>query len=75
MLSERLNKKYKKNDADIYQSLDELSYKCRGHKGQKFAIKNAKKLRTLIQDGHPHNYNPSTSVDLLVEELNQYLKK
>lgn len=42
MLSERMGKKYKKNDPTIYRLLENLSQETNGQKGQKFAIKNAK---------------------------------
>ena len=74
MLTERMKKKYKKNDPSIYQFFENLSKTTDGQKGQLFAINNAKKLRDNIPNGLKHNYNPSTKVDLLVEELNTYLK-
>ncbi len=70
MLSKRLLRKYKKNDPGIYYDLEKLFHSSDGHKGQKFAIKNARKIRDLMNNDFPHNHNPSTSVDLLVEELN-----
>jgi len=74
MLTARMNKKYEKNDPSIYQFFENLSKSTNGQKGQLFAINNAKKLRVKIPNGLKHNYNPSTKVDLLVEELNTYLK-
>jgi len=72
MLTTRLKKKYKKNDLNIYDDLLILSEKTKNRQGQKFAIKNAQKLRKGNRD--IHNVNPSTSVDLLVLELNEHLK-
>jgi hypothetical protein len=72
MLSVRLKKEYKKNDLNIYDDLQTLSENTNGRHGQEFAIKNAKKLRK--GKSNIHNVNPSTSVDLLVIELNEHLK-
>lgn len=44
-------------------------------KGQANAIKYARKLREDLPKSERHNHNPSTTVDLLVEVLNTYLKK
>lgn len=74
MLTDRMGKKYKKNDPNIYSYLENLAKETDGQKGQAFAIKNAKKIRERIQDNNKHNHNPSTSVDELVQELNKYLK-
>ena len=75
MLSQRMKKKYHKNDPNMYNILIELSNQSNGHQGQEFALKNAQKLRKVINGKQPHNYNPSTSVDLIVLELNNYFKK
>ena len=75
LLTIRLGKKYKKNDPKIYDALQELGEKTSYKKGQDFAIKNAKNLRKLANKKDVHNFNPSTSVDLLVKELNTHLKK
>ena len=75
MLSDRMKKKYLKKDPNIYDFLIKLSQDTKDRQGQSFAIKNAQKLRDLIKNCYPHNHNPSTSVDLLVLELNQFLKK
>jgi len=66
MLSQRMNRRYKKNDPNMYSLLS---------KSQDFAIKNAKKLKASINMALKHNHNPSTTVYKLVEELNTYLKK
>ena len=77
MLTKRMGKKYRKNDPDIYSFFEILCQKTNGYKGQPFALRNARKLRESIADlsPEPHNHNPSTSVDLLVAELNTYLKQ
>ncbi|MEA2104195.1 MAG: RloB family protein [Candidatus Cloacimonadota bacterium] len=75
MLSHRMKRKYRKNDPDMYNFLLELSNKSSSCQGQEFAIQNAQKLRKVINGKQPYNHNPSTSVDLLVLELNNYLKK
>lgn len=74
MLTERMGQEYKKNDPTIYQFFDKLSKDTGDQKGQRNAINNAKKLRNSITSAQKHNHNPSTTVDLLVEELNKYLK-
>ncbi|MDP8267198.1 MAG: RloB family protein [Candidatus Tenebribacter davisii] len=75
ILTKKMGHKYKKNDAGMYDFLQRLTEETNGRKGQDFAINNARKLRALHGAANCHNYNPSTSVDLLVEELNQHLKK
>ena len=70
MLSQRMGKKYKKNDPAIYQFFEELSKSTNMHKGQNFAIRNAQRLRDTNTNGLRRNINPSTKVDLLVSELN-----
>lgn len=75
ILNRKLNIKYKKNDPCIYYRLKQLSDSTMGKKGQDFAIKNAQRLI----DNSPktiniHNTNPSTTVHLLVKELNKHLK-
>lgn len=66
MLSKRMNRRYEKNDPNMYSLLSEF---------QDVAIKNAKKLQKSINTPLRHNHNPSTTVYKLVEELNTYLKK
>lgn len=75
MLSDRMGKTYEKNDLKMYQTLQELSQTTNGRQGQLFAINNAKKLRDRSLSDSTYRDNPSTSVDILVEELNKYLKK
>jgi len=75
LLSKRLNKKYKKNDPNIYNDLLILAQKTNNIQGQNFALKNALKLRKRNKINNSHNINPSTSVDQLVIELNKHLKK
>ncbi len=74
MLTARMGKTYRKNDSSIYLFFEKLSRDTDDRKGQRTAIKNAKKLRDSIPGDEKHNHNPSTGVDLLVEELNKYLK-
>jgi len=59
-----LDRKYKKNSEQIY---DELIEK------QAIAIKNAKKLFKQYESHNPVQDNPSTTVHLLVEELNKFI--
>jgi len=77
MLTKRMGKKYRKNDPGMYRFFEILCQKTNGAKGQSFALRNAGKLRQSIPGGSRkyHNHNPSTSVDLLVAELNTYLKR
>jgi len=63
-LNEHLGKKYEKNLKDIYQQLKPL---------QTEAIKNAKTLLSRYTPPDPEKDKPSTTVYLLVEELNKYL--
>ncbi len=60
-LSELITSKYTKNSADIYEKL--LSK-------QGDAIRNAKKLLENYNPTNPEQDNPSTTVHILVEELN-----
>ncbi|PIP34827.1 abortive phage infection protein [Candidatus Falkowbacteria bacterium CG_4_10_14_0_2_um_filter_41_15] len=55
--------RYDKNDRSIYEKL--LPY-------QEVAIRNAKKLLDSYSNTDPFNNSPSTTVHLLVEELNKY---
>lgn len=59
-----LKKKYKKNSETIY---DELLDK------QDTAIKNATKLLSQYQPPSPDKDNPSTTVHVLVQELNKFI--
>ena len=64
-LSLLLGQKYQKNSETIY---DELLDK------QPTAIRNAKKLLTEYDPHVPANDNPSTTVHLLVQELNRFIQ-
>ncbi len=64
-LSLLLGKKYQKNSETIY---DELLDK------QPTAIRNAEKLLTQYAPPDPANDNPSTTVHLLVQELNRFIQ-
>lgn len=75
MLTKRMGKEYKKNDPGMYEFLQNLTIESDKRKGQNFAILNAGKLRQNCTADNCHNQNPSTSVDILVKELNQHLKK
>ena len=57
---------YKKNQKEIYTILQ-------NHGDQSKAIANAKRLATFHTNVSPSDSKPSTSVYLLVEELNQYI--
>ena len=59
-----MGKKYKKNSEQIY---DELIDK------QDIAIKNSRKLLKEYPRQSPVQDNPSTTVHLLVEELNKFI--
>lgn len=63
-LSRDLGKIYEKNDPEMYSLL--IDKQC-------FAIENAKKLLAGYPNHNPETDNPSTTVHLLVEELNKYL--
>lgn len=62
-LKELLGEEYKKNDTSMYSRL--LSR-------QEEAIRNAKKLLNQYSSTPPADNKPSTTVHLLVEELNKY---
>ena len=64
-LSSLLGKKYEKNSETIY---DELLDK------QPTAIRNAEKLLTEYDPPVPAKNNPSTTVHLLVQELNRFIQ-
>ncbi len=64
-LDKLLCHKYEKNSKDIYDELLER---------QGIAIKNAQKLLAQHLKPNPEKNNPSTTVHLLVEELNKWLK-
>ena len=62
-LAEFLGEKYKKSDTFMYSKLLSM---------QKKAIRNAKKLLNQYPSTPPADNKPSTTVHLLVEELNKY---
>ncbi len=61
-LTELLKQEYKKNSENIYENL---------YDKQSTAIKNATKLLSLYNPLNPGKDNPSTTVHLLVQELNR----
>lgn len=63
-LTNHLNRKYEKNDENIYI---ELLNK------QHTALRHAKTLLNQYEPVHPSKDNPSTTVHLLVEALNQFI--
>ncbi|MBW4663826.1 MAG: RloB family protein [Chroococcus sp. CMT-3BRIN-NPC107] len=64
-LTSLLSKKYQKNSNSIYEDLIEK---------QDTAIKNAKKLLEQYEPSQPEQNNPSTTVHLLVEQLNRFAR-
>lgn len=66
LLTERLNKPYRKNALDMYDQLLER---------QPTAIKNAQTLwESYGSDHNPEKDNPSTTIHLLVQELNRHAR-
>lgn len=66
ILNSRLGFKYDKNSDKLYEILVS---------NQGNAISNSKRLLNLYNPPNPVNDNPSTTVHLLVEELNRYSSK
>ncbi len=66
MLTDVLGHKYQKNSETIYEKLKDK---------QENAIKNAKRLLQEYEPPNPESDNPSTTVHLLVEELNSFIPK
>jgi len=64
-LNKLLGNKYNKNDENMYNLLLDR---------QSTAIKNAKTLLKQYKPSNPADDNPSTTVHLLVTELNRYVK-
>lgn len=64
-LEKLLGYKYKKNSATIYEEIENR---------QSIAIKHAKSLLKQYNHPNPVNDNPSTTVHLLVEELNKFIR-
>jgi RloB-like protein len=65
MLTALLGVKYEKNSEDMYKLLED---------NQPRAIKHARKLLDSYDPHNPESDNPATTVHLLVEELNQYIR-
>ena len=63
-LKTHLNQQYKKNSNKIYEQIENL---------QSTAIKNAENLLKQYNPPNPESDNPSTTVHLLVKELNQFI--
>ena len=66
MLTNQLGHEYKKNSETIYEELKDK---------QQDAIKHAKLLLQKYDRPNPETDNPSTTVHLLVEELNSFIPK
>ncbi|MEB3342588.1 RloB family protein [Okeania sp.] len=66
LLTKRMNQKYEKNSNEMYKMLLDR---------QPQAIKNAEKLLKQYNPPNPANDNPSTTVHLLVKELNRFVRK
>jgi hypothetical protein len=64
MLTKLLEHEYKKNSETIYEELKDK---------QQDAIKHAKRLLQEYEPPNPETDNPSTTVHLLVEELNSFI--
>jgi len=64
MLTKLLGHEYKKNSQTIYEELKDK---------QQDAIKYAKRLLQEYEPSNPETDNPSTTVHLLVEELNRFI--
>ncbi|NEQ77585.1 MAG: RloB domain-containing protein [Okeania sp. SIO2C9] len=64
-LTKKLNKKYEKNSNKMYEILESK---------QPQAIKNAEKLFKQYNPNNPANDNPSTTVHLLVKQLNKFVR-
>lgn len=61
-----MNKKYEKNSQTIYEDLEINQFQ---------AIKNAEKLSEQYNPPNPVNDNPSTTVHLLVQQLNRFVRR
>jgi hypothetical protein len=64
MLTKLLGYEYKKNSEKIYEELESR---------QSDAIRNARKLLEQYEPPNPERDNPSTTVHLLVEQLNRFV--
>lgn len=65
-LTKKLNKDYEKNSKEMYEILVSR---------QPQAIQNAEKLLEEYNPPNPPKDNPSTTVHLLVKELNKFIRK
>jgi hypothetical protein len=63
-LSTLLGRSYQKNSDTVYEELIDRQYQ---------ALDNARRLYALYSPSNPERDNPSTTVHLLVEELNRFL--
>ncbi len=66
ILTKKMNEKYEKNSDEMYEILASR---------QAQAIKNAEKLLKQYNPLDPANDNPSTTVHLLVKQLNRFVRK
>ncbi len=66
LLTEKMNKKYEKNRDEMYEILASR---------QPQAIRNAERLLEQYNPPDPANDNPSTTVHLLVKQLNRFVRK
>ena len=64
-LSELLGRRYKKNSETIYEEIE---------RRQNDAIRNAQKLLEQYSPPNPAQDNPSTTVHLLVEQLDRFVR-
>lgn len=64
-LTTQLGKTYRKNAPDMYDRLRDR---------QTSALRNAERLLSQYEPCHPANDNPSTTVHLLVQELNKHAR-
>ena len=66
LLTKKMNEKYEKNSDEMYEILASR---------QTQAIKNAEKLLEQYNPPDPANDNPSTTLHLLVKQLNRFVRK
>lgn len=65
MLTDTMEQKYEKNNPNMYEQLESR---------QPVALRNAKRLLKEYDPPNPEQNNPSTTVHLLVEQLNRFLR-